>query len=365
MILSKSTTILILLFLSLISGAKSSLKLTTQEVLSAVKEQREKPEITNSAYEQVKKSITEKATPVLADNLTSVDTLYKDVIAIGNLLRNSIGKPADSITIHTDLYWRAHGQMSMTNPLIFQARTFKLIEDGQLDRARYLLFFTQLNTRSSDKNNLYLLQMLAGWLQQIHKEKQQYVNKGIKLFDQGKRGKALNEFITALAYSPNDAHSLYEIGLTFMTDNLSGHVAATMDDAESKKSAPDFRASDFYALARKSDPFYLFAYQGKVSKTKYGKNALAAQEAYKTMRKEGLSREQIKIFADNCYVMKEFEFAAYAYKYLMLFELSDDKNYSDYALKNYCNSVKALGANEASQFIANQYKIIRESLGSK
>ena len=150
---------------------------------------------------------------------------------------------------------------------------------------------------------------------QIERESNQYVEQGIRLWDQGQRKRALELYHAALDVFPKNPWALWELALDHLTYDLDPEELV------------DGRFDERYRLIRELDPHYELAYyQGRNTPEKRTA-VLALTTKVLPSFAELCGGETVlvnmKILADGYYEMGEYEFALYAYK-ILLFRTYDD-----------------------------------------
>jgi hypothetical protein len=275
--------------------------------------------------------------PDVAAELTSVDPKFTQVIAYGHWLEQHPGADADSLTLHSDLYWTAFTTMSMDNPAVYFSRLFVLIGEGRLDRADYVKFFTDIHMDHRKESDVQVLTFIRDNAKDIHLACNKIVDAGVAEYDAKRMDKAEHFYRAALGIYPKSPRANYEMGLTLMTENLEkGNI-----------DAPE--PAEYYAKVRSYDPFYTFAYQGK--KEISMKMAVVVNEIEPALKALGGKRPaaaDFHRFAEGCVKLGEWELGAYAYHTELFMTLDKKKGFDGATADAFARCIRELGAKQAA-----------------
>jgi len=300
---------------------------------------------TESKLQEYIENIEKNALPIVINELKGVDKRFNTVIDYGKWLEDNKGKNTDSLTIHSNEYWKAFITMSMNNPNVYFTRLFYLIMDGEITRTDYVKIFTSWHCDFKRESNKKVLQIISGWQKRIKDDSNAWVKKGISEFDKGNKKGSMEYYQMALNLWPKNPWANYEIGLTMMMDTV-------------KHMFEDSRPCDkYFEKTRKIDPFYGFAYQGK-KEIAQGMLVIMKdiEPALKRMTSGQVKAEDMKMFADGCVTLKEYELAAYAYHFQLHMTMDKSNGFDEAVVKNFKECVNNLGANEAAEMIEEQFK---------
>lgn len=167
----------------------------------------------------------------------------------------------------------------------------------------------------------------------VEQESNRLVEEGIRRWDRGQRSQALELFHTALNIFPKNPWALWELALDHLTCDLDGEELV------------DGRFDERYRLIRELDPHYELAYyQGQNTPEKRAA-ALALTQKVLPSFDELFKGEDVLVnmrtLADGYYEMGEYEFAVYAYKYI-LFRTYED-GFDPAIVRQISICLKALG----------------------
>ena len=261
------------------------------------------------------------------------------MIDYGNFLEKNIGEDIDHITIHSNEYWKAFFTMTPNDPNVFFARIFLLLSKGYLRRAEY--------TRGEPVFN-----MLLSHLQTIKSKCWEFVEQGIVATDKGENEKAVAFYKKALEVYPFSPQANYEMGLTVMLSSL-----------KSKENILKSPAYGYYEKVRKYDPFFHLAYQGE---NKIARKMLPIMETINPMLELLASRkitvDGLKKFAEACFELGEYEFAAYANFKIALDTFDKTKGFNIDIIKEISKCIAQLGAEEAAAFVIQQIQAYNQQL---
>lgn len=150
--------------------------------------------------------------PLLAHYETNVDSVYKGVLSIGNLVNegNYLQETIDHLTDENPDYWRATMEMSKGNQLIPFTKACMLLANGEFDKARRLLdlirYFYNETTLPAKLDD-----QIADKLDRYTKELGDEINIGIGFHDAGKYDEAIKQYENLLKDHPNSAWLNYEL----------------------------------------------------------------------------------------------------------------------------------------------------------
>jgi tetratricopeptide (TPR) repeat protein len=222
---------------------------------------------------------------------------------------------AEETTVQNPMYWKAVVALSANDITALLTRLLLLMREGELRRAKIVCLFCAYDQNLAWERDARILQEVASDGCQIERESNQYVEQGIRLWDQGQRKAALELYQAALDVFPKNPWALWELALD--------HLTYDFDPEE----LVDGRFDERYRLIRQLDPHYELAYyQGRNTPEKRTA-ALALTNKVLPSFAKLCSGEDVLVnmrsLADGYYEMGEYEFAVYAYKFL-LFRTYDD-----------------------------------------
>jgi tetratricopeptide (TPR) repeat protein len=284
--------------------------------------------------------------PIIIKDMTSVSPRFNQVIDYGKFIRDFNTNNIDSLTIRSDLYWKAYITMSPNNPNVYFSRIFLLCGQGLLKRAEYVLAFAMYHSDLKREDNRFVFDKVKNGIRKTTDLSDKYVEDGIKQFDMGNTENALALYNKALEIYPKNPWATYEIGLTEITANIKNSVASLLDSSSGQKK---------YALVREYDPFYQVAYQGK---REIFKNMLPIMnkinpnlEIFYSGKATPMNFHEI---AAGCEEMGQYEFAAYAYHHelLMKFKTKFDIDIAE----SIARCIRALGCSVAADYFLQQVK---------
>jgi len=291
------------------------------------------------------KQSSEGSLPGIIKQLKSVDEKFILIKEYGEWIEQNRQKGADKLTIYSDRYWQAFLSMSPGNPTVFLSRIFLLISEGSLKKAEYALVFSlyQSSRNDSAKN---LIGIIGNQIKQIRKESGQYVELGIKAYDAGDIEKALSLYEKALYFYPKSPSAHYEIGLTYMTKNMGDMASENFDEKPHTL---------YYEKTRQYDPFFQFAYQGKIE---IAKKMLIIMEKIQpvlpSLYKGNIASADLEKFAEGCMEIEAFEFAAYSYHTLLLRSFNKESGFDTKYSEKMAETLRKLGTEKAADFLIEQ-----------
>jgi hypothetical protein len=231
------------------------------------------------------------------------------VIDYGTDLQSRGYRDIDKATVQNELYWKAIVALSANDITALLTRLLLLMREGELRRATIVLLFCAYDQNQSWDRDGQIIQLVANDINQIEAESSGLIEQGIRQWDLGNRRKALELYYKALQVFPKSPWALWEIAYDHLTYDL---------DPEELL---DGRFETRYQLIRDLDPHYELAYyQGKNTPQKRAAVAALTQKvrpAYAGLYKGEDVLTNMKSLADGYFEMREYEFALYAYKYVL------------------------------------------------
>jgi len=238
------------------------------------------------------------------------------VIDFGIGLQSSGFEDMDKVTVQNEMYWKAIVALSANDITALLIRLLLLMREGELRRAKIVLLFCAYDQNQSWDRDSRILQEVVKDICEIEAESNRYVEEGIQKWDQDQRSQALELYHAALKVFPKNPWALWEIALDHLTYDL--------DPDEMLDGRFDAR----YRLIRQIDPHYEMAYfQGENKPEKRTAAQALAQKVlpnFAKLWKGGGALVNMKALADGYFQMREYEFAIYAYKYVLFRTYNDE-----------------------------------------
>lgn len=281
--------------------------------------------------------------------LTSVDDRFINVIEFGNSLKQWKSKSTDSLTIYSDIYWKAFVTMSITDPIIDLIRIALLSKDQLYNRAGQIYSFSVY--RKSDDGLLYgkEFELMYDLNEAISKESNKRIQKGIAYFDNGDYANARKYYDKAKIIHSKSDWAEYEIGQIELVTNS----VKVFEEIKQGNDQPEF------VNARTWNPFQTFAWQG----TKQSSNKMIALTtkvlpAFNEIRKGISSKKPLLDFAEGTNEIGYHELSAYAY-YMLIFYDSEASNDVKLEYANLmANNIEILGCKEAAKYVRDQFNLL-------
>jgi tetratricopeptide (TPR) repeat protein len=237
------------------------------------------------------------------------------VIDYGIDLESSGSVDAEEATVRNEMYWKAIVALSANDITALLTRLLLLMREGELRRAKIVFLFCAYDQNQSWDRDSRVLQEVAEDAYQIEAESNRCVEEGIRKWDQGQRSQALELYNAALDVFPKNPWALWELALD--------HLTYDFDPEE----LTDGRFDARYRLIRRLDPHYELAYYQGQNTPEKRTAASALTEKVLPGFAELFKGENVLVnmrsLADGYFEMREYEFAIYAYKYI-LFRTYDD-----------------------------------------
>ena len=248
---------------------------------------------------------------------------------------------AEEATVQNPMYWKAVVALSANDITALLTRLLLLMREGELRRAKILYLFCAYDQNLAWERDTRILQEVATDGYQIETESNQYVQQGILLWDQGQRKRALELYHAALDVFPKNPWALWELALD--------HFTYDFDPEE----LIDGRFDERYRLIRQLDPHYELAYyQGRNTPEKRAA-ALALTHKVLPSFANLYNGENVLVnmrtLADGYFEMGEYEFAFYAYKFLLFRTYGDGFDQAVVGQMGLC--LKALGMERVIPFL--------------
>jgi hypothetical protein len=247
----------------------------------------------------------------------------------------------DGATVQNEMYWKAIVALSAYDITALLTRLLLLMREGELRRAEIVLLFCAYDQNQSWDRDDRILQDVVQDISQIETESNRYVQEGIQKWDQGHRAQAMELYHAALEVFPKNPWALWEIALDHLTYNLDPEELV------------DGRFDSRYELIRRLDPHYEMAYyQGKNTPEKRAAAAALTNKVLPSYAKlyEGEDvLTNMKSLADGYFEMREYEFAVYAYKYILFRTYND--GFDQVIVRQIAACLEALGMQRVIPFL--------------
>jgi len=237
------------------------------------------------------------------------------VIDYGIDLESRGAAEAEEVTVESEMYWKAIIALSANDITALLTRLLLLMREGELRRAKIVFLFCLYDQNQSWDRDGRILQEVANDTCRIEQESNSLVEEGIRRWDRGQRRQALELYHAALDIFPKNPWALWELALDHLTYDLDGEELV------------DGRFDERYRLIRELDPHYELAYyQGQNTPEKRAAALALTQKVLPSFAKLFKGEDvlvNMRSLADGYFEMREYEFAIYAYKYI-LFRTYDD-----------------------------------------
>jgi tetratricopeptide (TPR) repeat protein len=247
----------------------------------------------------------------------------------------------DKATVQNEMYWKAIVALSANDITALLTRLLLLMREGELRRAKILLLFCAHDQNQSWDRDSRILQEVVKDICEIETESNRYVEEGIQKWDQFQRSQALELYHAALDVFPKNPWALWEIAYDHLTYDL--------DPDEMLDGRFDAR----YHLIRQIDPHYEMAYfQGENTWEKRAAAQALAQKVLPSFSKLWKGEEvlvNMKALADGYFGMREYEFAIYAYKYVLFRTYNDGLDQA--TVRQIVTCLEALGMERVIPFL--------------
>jgi tetratricopeptide (TPR) repeat protein len=271
-----------------------------------------------------------------AADSSQIDTYSQYVVSYGKYLETTDISDYNKVTIHNPLYWKACFALISRDATVLYTRLFFLMREGFLKRAEILLLFAYYNSNPDWERDSIIFDGVNSDLQYIYDKSSTLIEQGIEYFDSGQKQKAMEFYRQALTVYPKSPWALYEIALTKRLNDIANTEAV----------------DPYFTLIRAYDPFYMHAYQGKI--TPFLRKAAIAllesiQPSYQELWKGDMTLENLRSFAEGLKTLEEYEFAIYAYRLLLVqsFDGSFNRDIADEII--FC--LKMLGHKDMKDFL--------------
>ena len=245
-----------------------------------------------------------------------ITNLSMNVINYGKFLEECTLANIDECTIKNDMYWKAFFTLTKNDITVLLTRLFMLMRNGEIKRAEMLLLYCLYDQNPEWNRDKMVINSVANDINYFNSETDQLIQQGIEKWDSGERDEAINWYRKALELYPKNPHALYELCLDFVVQEINSNESRIGNE----------KLEQEYQEIRRLDPFFTEAFQGKAT-PELSKAAIAmlykAKPSYEKLWKGENILENMNELGDGYFEMGEFEFAIYAYKYL-LFETYDD-----------------------------------------
>jgi len=222
---------------------------------------------------------------------------------------------AEEATVQNEMYWKAIIALSANDITALLTRLLLLMREGELRRAKIVFLFCLYDQNQSWDRDGRILQEVSNDACRIEEQSNSLVEEGIRRWDQGQRSQALELYHAALDIFPKNPWALWELALDHLTYDFDGEELV------------DGRFDERYRLIRELDPHYELAYyQGQNTPEKRTAALALTQKVLPSLTKLFNGEDvlvSMRSLADGYFEMREYEFAIYAYKYI-LFRTYDD-----------------------------------------
>ncbi len=271
----------------------------------------EKPISVYEKYEELIPSIIsdlKQCRSVQEDPAGGLQRFTQSVIDYGEDLETHGYDDTTRSTVQNEKYWKAIFALSTNDITALLTRMLLLMRDGQLKRAEMVFLFCIYDRNTAWERDHRIMQTVWDDIIEIRDESEQFIEDGIKEWDKGNRQKAIDLYYKALSIYPKSPWALYEISYDHLTYDLTAQQIL------------DGKNEPYYRLIRHLDPMYWLAYQGKPFPNRpRAVNALTnkVEPSYGKLWKGEDVIANMKELADGYYEMEEYEFALYAFKYLL------------------------------------------------
>ena len=234
------------------------------------------------------------------------------------------------------------------------------MKEDYLKKAAYTLHFAKYFTMEENLDNVI---MFLKMFQEITATPQEYVDKGIKCYDDGNIEKALEHYEKALELYPKSPEALYEIGLVYMTAELGikapkeGIMGIREKAGEKNSKLESHSGLAYFEKVRLYDPFFNYAYQG--SKELTAQMAIILEEIdplLPLLFKGTIDIKSMTKLGDAFVKINQIEYAVYAYT--IAFYGSFKKKYNKKLLKKITTSLIAINARKTARFFEGEMKKI-------
>jgi len=267
---------------------------------------------------------------------------------------------AEEVTVQNEMYWKAIIALSANDITALLTRLLLLMREGELRRAKIVFLFCLYDQNQSWDRDGRILQEVANDTRRIEEQSNSLVEEGIRKWDQGQRSQALELYNAALDIFPKNPWALWEIALDHLTYDFDGEELA------------DGRFDERYRLIRELDPHYELAYyQGQNTPEKRTAALALTQKVLPSLAKLFNGEdvlESMRSLADGYVEMREYEFAIYAYKYILFRTYKD--GFDQAVVRQISTCLEALGMervipyldqflSEAEQMITSEHERVR------
>ncbi len=246
----------------------------------------------------------------------------------------------DRITVQNEKYWKAIFSLSAKDITVLLTRMLLLMRDGQLKRAEMVFLYCIYDRNTAWERDQRLMETVWDDITEIRTESEQLIEAGIREWDMGNRKKAVDLYHKALTVYPKSPWALYEISYDLLTYELTAQQIL------------DGKNEPYYRLIRHLDPMYWLAYQGKPFPNRpRAVNALTnkVEPSYSKLWKGEAVNANMKELADGYYEMEEYEFALYAYKYLLFHTYN--RGFDQYLIRRITLCLEKLEMNNVVTFL--------------
>jgi len=246
--------------------------------------------------------------PVQDDPGRGMWLFTQSVVDYGGDLETRGYDDTDKITVQNEKYWKAIFALSANDITALLTRLLLLMRDGELKRAEMIFLYCIYDRNTAWERDQRIMQTVWDDIIEIRDESEQFIESGIREWDKGNRHEAIDLYYKALSIYPKSPWALYEISYDILTYDLTAQEIL------------DGVNEPYYSLIRDLDPMYMYAYQGILTanvKKIFMALTDMVEPSYNKLWKGEDSIVNMKKLADGYFEMEEYEFALYAYKYLL------------------------------------------------
>jgi len=282
-----------------------------------------------------------RCSPIQTASAEEMAKFANHVVEYGADLETRGFDDMDLMTVQNQKYWEAVLTLSAGDVTALFTRLLLLMREGELRRAKIVLLFCAYDQNTAWERDSQIMESVSRDIATVEKASNQLIQTGIKHWDAGERDKAVEMYRRAMEIFPKNPWALWELGYDHMTY-----------DPEPDEII-DGRFDSFYGLIREIDPHYQIAYcQGTNSSEKWAK-LRALQEkvlpSYNRLRNCEEPIASMRLLADGYFEMKEYEYALYAYKYLLFHP--DNTGFDDEIIYQIHRCLEKLGVPQVSAYL--------------
>ena len=230
------------------------------------------------------------------------------VHAYGSTLERHGYTDGDAATVGNPSYWQAVIALTGNDITAMLVRLLLLMSAGDLARAEVLLLYCLYNHNAAWERDMRLLSRVQSDIAGIRRRSSTHIERGIALWDRGKRAEALSMYRTALDLYPKSPWAVWQLGLDRLVSDFGF------------QDSPEFRR--LYAHIRALDPHYELAWYQGISTTghEFALARTVSEEVLPSARALFQGQNPIanmRRLADGYHRIEEYELAFYAYKHVL------------------------------------------------